>query len=77
MKTMTITHFKAHALRAIADVSGSREPLVVTKRGRPVVEVVPYREQAAEAKPGRLADWLVFEGDIVLPLGAGLWEAAQ
>lgn len=77
MNTMTITYFKAHALRAIADVSGSREPLVVTKRGRPVVEVVPYREFAVDAKPGRLAHLLDFEDDIVSPLGAGLWEAAQ
>jgi prevent-host-death family protein len=77
VKTMTITHFKAHALRAISDVSGSQEPLVVTKRGRPVVEVVPYRAPAAEALPGKLADMLVFEGDIVSPLGARLWEAAQ
>ena len=76
MKTMTVTHFKAHALRAIAEVSGSRESLVVTKRGRAVVEVVPYREQAAEAKPGKLADLFVFEDDIVSPLGADLWEAA-
>ncbi len=77
MKTMTVTEFKAHALKAIADVSESRESLLVTKRGRPVVEVMPYTEKQAKAVPGKLAHLLAFEGDIVSPLGEEMWEAAR
>lgn len=77
MKTMTVTEFKAHALQAIAEVSDSREPLLLTRRGRPVVEVSPYREHQLRSQPGRLAHRLIFEKDIVSPLGADMWEAAR
>jgi prevent-host-death family protein len=77
MKTMTVTEFKAHALSSISNVCESQEPLVVTKRGHPIVEVVPYRETEAKAVPGKLAHMLAFENDIVTPLGAGSWEAAR
>jgi hypothetical protein len=42
-----------------------------------VVLVLPYEADAAAAKPGRLCEALLFEHDIVSPLGAGSWEAAQ
>lgn len=77
MKSMTVTQFKAHALQVISEVSSSQESLVVTKRGKPVVAVVPYRELEAEAVPGRLAHMFVNEEDIVSPLGAEMWGAAR
>lgn len=72
MKTMSITDFKAHALQVIGQVSECKEAVVVTKRGKPVAGVVPY----SEPKPveGRLAEALVFEGDIVAPLGGDMWN---
>lgn len=77
MKTMTVTEFKAHALRAITDVADSQEPVVLTKRGEPIAEVVPYRVPTAEAIPGQLAHMLAWEKDIVSPLGADIWDAAR
>ena len=75
MKEMSITEFKTHALQVIGEVAECRESVLVTKRGKPVAEVIPY----TEAKPvaGRLAETLVFETDIVSPLGEEMWEATR
>lgn len=75
MKTMAISAFKAHALQAMDRVAKSREGLIVTKRGKPLVRVVPFQPIAAVAAPGRLSKALVFEKDIVSPLEPGTWEA--
>ena len=77
MKTMTISAFKAHALRTVAQVASTRESIVITKRGKPLAQVVPYLPRAAKAMPGRLAKFLVFEKDIVSPLGKEMWEASR
>jgi prevent-host-death family protein len=75
MKTIAITEFKAHALQVLAEVAAHREPLLVTKHGKPLAEVVPYTE--AQPVAGALADALVFETDIVSPLGEELWNVCQ
>jgi prevent-host-death family protein len=77
MKTMAISEFKAQALKVITEVSQSQETIIITKRGKPLARVVPYREPEMKLKPGKLADAFVFETDIITPLGEGLWEAAQ
>ena len=77
MKTMTVTEFKSQALKAIAEVSDSRETLVVTKRGAPVVQVVAYSGDVLESAPGRLKHMFDFEEDIVSPLGAEMWSSTE
>jgi antitoxin (DNA-binding transcriptional repressor) of toxin-antitoxin stability system len=77
MKTMTVAEFKAHALQAVAEVSHSREPLVLIKHGHPLVQVVPYREPEMETVPGKLTHLYAFETDIVSPVGVDMWEAAK
>lgn len=67
MKTMAITEFKTHALRVLDAVADSKERVVVTKRGRPLAEIIPYTESKTTA--GHLANTFVFEEDIVAPLG--------
>ena len=75
MKTMTITDFKAHALQVIGEVAETKQRVVVTKRGKPVAEVAPFTEK--KPAPGKLADALVFEGDILSPLGEEIWNACK
>jgi prevent-host-death family protein len=67
VKTMPVTDFKAHALKVLGEVAETREPVVVTKRGKPLAEIVPFA--AKRTAPGRLAEALVFENDIVSPIG--------
>ena len=77
MKTMGISKFKSHALKVLDRVAKTQEIIVITKRGRPLAQITPYRNPALDSKPGRLADALVFEKDIVSPLGEDMWEACQ
>lgn len=77
MVQMTVTEFKAHALETIKRVNQRQEPVILTKRGKPVAELRPYREASDSPAPGRLAHTLVSMGDIVRPLDADDWEAAQ
>jgi len=77
MKSMPISQFKAHALAAIDRVARTREGVIITKRGKPVAQVVPFQQPKADCAPGSLAHTLVFENDIVSPLGAEAWEAAR
>ena len=77
METMTVTHFKARALEVLKRVDEEQEGVLLTKRGRPIAQVVPYREPAQAATPGGLSHLLTFEGDVVSPLGPEMWESAQ
>ena len=77
MKTMAIIQFKAQALKVLNEVATSKEPIVITKRGRPLAQVVAFRKLEMKPKPGKLADAFVFEKEFVTPLGEGLWEAGQ
>lgn len=75
MKTLAITDFKAHALQVLGQVAKTKEPVVVTKRGKPLAEVVPF--SAGKPAPGKLSEALVFEKDIVSPLGEDMWDACK
>ena len=75
MKSIAISEFKAQALRVVQRVASSREPLIITKRGKPLAQVVPFQPPASKSSAGKLAEALVFEKDIVSPLDADAWEA--
>ena len=75
MKKLAITDFKAHALQVLGQVSKTKEPVLVTKRGKPLAKVIPY--STSKPVPGKLTDALVFEKDIVSPLGKEMWNACK
>ena len=60
MKEMAISEFKAKCLAALEEVRTTGESLRVTRRGKPVVEVVPV---SASARPPW---WGVDEGSVVI-----------
>ncbi len=75
MRTLAITDFKAHALQVLARVAKTHEPVLVTKRGKPLAEVIPFTPDLP--RPGKLADALVFEEDIISPLGEDQWNSCK
>jgi len=77
MKTMAISKFKANALKVLNEIAKSQETVIITKRGKPIAQIVPYRKPVVKPTPGKLSDAFVFEKDIITPLGEGLWEACQ
>jgi len=46
VKTINAGQFKNRCLKIMDGVARTRTPIVVTKRGRPVVKVVPYIESS-------------------------------
>ena len=77
MKTMEISEFQSHPLKILSRVEKTQEVVVITKRGKPLAQISPYRDLDVNPKPGRLADSLVFEEDIVSPLGEEMWDACK
>lgn len=63
-KRVAATEFKAKCLDLLDRVEATRERLVITKRGRPVAEVVPISVK----KPKGLLGSVTFHGDIVGPI---------
>ena len=63
-RTVPAGKFKAECLGLIDRVAATEEPFIVTKRGRPVVEIVPVRDGAATP----LHRSVTVHGDIVGPI---------
>jgi prevent-host-death family protein len=77
MKTMPAGEFKTHCLRVMAEVQRKREPVLITKKGRPVAKLVPLDEARTEVL-GCLRGKIEILGDIVAPIfPAGEWEANE
>lgn len=75
MKQVAAADFKARCLRLMDEVAEGREPLVVTKKGRPVVRVVPVAGPSRNVF-GCLAGRIEIAGDLLAPVAApGEWSA--
>lgn len=72
IRTIAAGEFKAKCLKLLDEVAETREPLIVTKFGKPVAKVVPIEEKRAELF-GALRGSVVWEGDIISPLGEDAW----
>jgi prevent-host-death family protein len=77
MQAIAISKFKATCLAVLERVRRTGEPVLVTKRGVPIVEVVPAsRVPRGERELGDLADTARITGDIVTPVvEPGDWDA--
>jgi prevent-host-death family protein len=69
--------FKAICLRIMDEVHSTRQPLLVTKKGRPVVRLIPA-DQPAEDVFGCLRGEVEILGDIVSsPVPLGDWKVLR
>ncbi len=69
------SEFKAKCLAVLDDVERTRQPVVITKRGKPVAELVPHTERKRTAR-GILKGRLEILGDIISPIEVE-WEALK
>jgi prevent-host-death family protein len=67
MKTMAAGKFKAQCLKVMDRVNMTREPVVITKKGRPVAKLVPA-DPVAEDVLGSLVGTIEIVGDIESPV---------
>ena len=73
MKEIAAGKFKAHCLSLMEDVRSTREPLVITKRGKPVAKLVPADDDKDDFI-GRLEGVFRVVGDIESPIEG--WESS-
>jgi len=75
MKTMQAGEFKASCLKIMDQVRATREPVIITKRGRPVAKLVPI-DRGSDDIFGCLKGVMEIVGDIESPAVAPEeWEA--
>jgi prevent-host-death family protein len=67
MKTMAAGEFKAKCLKVMDRVNKTREPVLITKKGRPVAKLVPV-DPKPEDFLGCLAGMIEIVGDIESPI---------
>jgi len=66
MKRMRASLFKAQCLKVMNRVQATGEPVLVTKRGKPVVKVIPAKSENDDLF-GSMKDDFEIVGDIVSP----------
>ena len=62
------TEFKAKCLKLMDEMSKTREPIIVTKRGRPVAMVTPIEIEKKHSYFGYMAGTITIVGDIISPI---------
>jgi len=67
MKTMRASTFKARCLSVMNEIQATGEPVIVTKRGKPVVKVVPVKQNNDDIF-GFMAGEFEIVGDIESPV---------
>jgi len=77
MKTIPAGKFKAGCLKIMDEVKARREPVLITKNGTPVAQLVPVEEPAGDVF-GCLAGEIEIAGDILAPVSApSAWKGSR
>jgi prevent-host-death family protein len=75
-KVMKASEFKAKCLSVMDEVATTREAVVVTKNGVPLVELVPLQKKAKRSLLGLFKGDMVVKDDIVSPIDVE-WNAEK
>lgn len=74
MESIPISKFKATCLARIERVRQTGQPLLITKRGVVIAQVIPPRSAATESGFGAMAGTLQEHTDIVAPFDEADWK---
>jgi prevent-host-death family protein len=78
MKEVAISEFKAKCLALLDQVHKTKSPLRITRRGKPIAEIVPPAPVVSKNWIGSMAGTSKILGDIVSPASdASDWEALR
>ena len=75
-RTIKASEFKARCLKLMDEVAQSGEEIVITKNGRPVSRLAPYREPR-RLPFGRSRDRIRIMDDIVAPMPAEWFQGGN
>jgi prevent-host-death family protein len=67
MRTIAAGKFKANCLAIMDEVQKKREPVLITKRGKPVAKVIPAKDDGKDDFFDSMKDQLVFLSDVISP----------
>jgi prevent-host-death family protein len=65
---ISAAEFKARCLKLMDEVAKTREPVVITKRGKAIAQLAPVKQEP-ENLFGCMAGTVTFVGDMMAPLG--------
>lgn len=74
MKTILVSEFKAKCIATLKAVQRTREPVVITLRGKPIASIQPIDGDGAGRRLGRLKGMLSVRGDLVRNDTTADWE---
>ena len=74
METLSVSEFKAKCLSVLQDVDKQKKRVIITKRGKPIAEVIPHESEDKEVP---LEDTVTFMGDIISPVAEEDWEVLK
>ena len=78
MKQMAISEFKAKCLAVLDQVQKTKTPILITRFGKPIAEVIPPSPKAATNWIGSMKGTVEILGDIIAPASDGSdWEALK
>ena len=63
--SISAAQFKAKCLKLIHEVAATREPLIITKRGKPLAKLVPIEDETLTPLFGYMKGTVEILGDIV------------
>lgn len=76
MKTLQASDFKARCLAVLDELSRTGEPVLITKRGKPVAQLVPAPTDMGQRPQDQLRGTVKVRGDIIEPvLPPEAWDA--
>ena len=78
MKSIAAGEFKQVCLRLLDEVGESGEPIVITKRGKPVAQLTAVPARRSEDWAGALSERGQVQGDLVAAAAEpGEWDALR
>lgn len=63
--SINAAQFKAKCLKLIDEVAATREPLIITKRGKPLAKLAPIEDETPASLFGYMKGTVQILGDIV------------
>jgi prevent-host-death family protein len=67
MRTIAAGKFKANCLALMDEVQKKRQPILITKRGKPVAKLVPAKDEAKDSIFDSMKGKAKITGDIISP----------
>ncbi len=74
MESLSVSEFKAKCLSVLQDINKQKKRVIITKRGKPIAEVIPHDSDSKEIP---LEDTVIFMGDIISPVAEDDWAVLK